>query len=432
MVKKPNVLLFHTHDTGRFIGPYGVDTVRTPHLERVAAEGVVFERAYCSAPQCSPSRASLFTGRYPHSNGVVGLTHTAEVDLGPEEIHASTHFARLGYETARFGICHETRQPKALGYHWHWPENAARKAAENFVGFLEGRGNATAPWFASVGSFETHRPFDFDGCTPEDALGITVPNGLNAEGEATRADAAALQGSVERVDEALGRILEALEAQGALDDTLVLVTTDHGLPVPRAKCNLYEAGTGIFMMMRCPRALPMGRREGGRIANIDVLPTLLDAVGAPADLPGRERIEGRSHWDALCAGRGTERDMAFLEQTHQFYYDPARGAVDGRWRYMRNFLWGPGVHVPGDIRATDLFVENLDTAHTPRGHPEEELYDLSADPTERANLARDAAYEPILARMRSAVAAEMRRTNDPLLEGPIDCGRFQRLIAEMR
>ena len=124
---KPNVVIFHTHDIGQYLHCYGVKTVRTPNLDKFAEQGVRFARSFCTQPGCSPSRASLFTGRYPHNNGVMGLTHANfGWDLRPEEKHLAQFLKEAGYATVAIGVIHETHSgAKRCGYDRHIKKNLA-------------------------------------------------------------------------------------------------------------------------------------------------------------------------------------------------------------------------------------------------------------------------------------------------------------------
>ena len=428
---RPNVVVYISHDTGRFIGPYGVATVQTPNADRVAAEGAVFENSFCTAPQCSPSRAGLFTGRYPHANGVMGLTqgHFAW-NLSDGQIHLAQRLKDLGYATAVMGTTHETRNDlethKKIGFEFDtgWPFRL-EKLPGALNEFLAGNGGTGRPFYIQIGTAVTHRPFDLDGAEPDDSLGVTLLPYL-AETPGTRKDFAALQGSVKRWDEGLGDVLKALDSRGLADNTILVVTTDHGIAMPRAKCSLYDLGIGVLLLIRWPGGpVPAGARYEELVSNVDVVPTLLEAVGGEAD----GSIQGRSFWPLLAGGSYEQRQEIFAEMTFHTYYDPMRCIRTQRYKYIRNFEMCPGMHMPGDVRRQPTFAEN---AGLKLGqHPYEELYDLQSGPNELKNLAGDRACAEVRVRLCRALANWMRATGDPLLEGPIPSPFYRKSVGDL-
>ena len=278
---KPHVLLFHCHDLGRHLPCYGVNTVHAPNTTRLAEEGVRFTNAFCVAPQCSPSRASMFTGRYPHANGVMGLTHAEFAwDLHPTERHMAAHLADAGYHTASIGVIHETHRPaQEWGYHEREELRGAAADAttvcdrtiaflERYVGEAVGRGaiadgaaNVRQPFFLSAGCFEPHRTtssddahrvgFCGDYLSPDDGAGVHVPSYL-ADTPGTREELAGLQGAIRHMDAQFGRVLDVVDRLGIRENTLVIFTTDHGIAMPRAKCTCYDPGLEIALILRLP------------------------------------------------------------------------------------------------------------------------------------------------------------------------------------
>jgi arylsulfatase A-like enzyme len=239
----PNVVIVVTHDTGRHLGPYG-RRVATPSLDRLAAEGVLFEQAFCTAPQCSPSRASLLTGLVPHRHGLIGLAHRG-FGLRPDAAQRTLPrlLGHAGYRTHLFGFQHEAVDPHDLGYQQvvQPPSTGSRShlcraVAPAAADFLAGA--PTEPFFAMVGFEETHRPFDpveLNDATLED---LQVPAFL-PDTPVVRRDVADLEGSVREADAAIGQIVAALDRAGLADRTLVVYTTDHGIAFPGAKSTDY-------------------------------------------------------------------------------------------------------------------------------------------------------------------------------------------------
>src|SRR5258708_24551913 len=170
-----SVLLFTCHDLGQHLGCYGRTTVNSPALDGLALAGVRFARSFCTAPQCSPSRASLHTGRYPHSAGVMGLAHAPYGwRLGPAERHTVRLLADAGYATALVGMQHLIERGSALelGYQPVLPVAPAHEEAAAAVALLRELALREQPFYLEVGFEEPHRPYDFGGAQPDETRGV--------------------------------------------------------------------------------------------------------------------------------------------------------------------------------------------------------------------------------------------------------------------
>ncbi len=430
---RPNVVVYIAHDTGQFISPYGVKTVQTPNAERVAAEGAVMLNSFCTAPQCSPSRAGLFTGRYPHANGVMGLTHGKFAwDLNEGEIHAAQRFKDLGYATAILGTTHETHNDHEahlkVGFEFDagWPFPLGN-LTPTLNEFFDANDPADHPFYVQIGTAVNHRPFDHDGAKPDDSLGVTLLPYLD-DTPTTRRDFAMLQGSVKRWDEGLGDLLKVLDERGLADNTILVVTTDHGIDMPRAKCTLYDPGIQALLLMRWKNGgiAPSSRYEE-LVSNVDVAPTLLEAIGAEGD----ERIQGRSFRGLLAGSSYEPRETIFAEMTYHSHYDPMRCVRTQRYKYIRNFEMGPGIHQGQEVVKQAIRYENAESYFKPGWHPYEELYDLETDPNEMNNLAGEDALNDTRDKLRRALGSWMRETGDPLLDGPIPSPFYHKSISDL-
>lgn len=409
-MEKPNILLVISHDTGRHLGSYG-RKVETPELDRVAAEGIQFDNYFCTQPQCSPSRGSILTGQYGHNHGLMGLTHLGHtMKSGVRTLPAAMKDS--GYDTWLFGFFHESiggaAEGEKLGYDHvvKVPGNAAERVTDELEKFLSDRAVGAPPFYASVGFEETHRPFD--GFEADETDAVEVPPYLPDTPE-VRKDVARFHGSVKELDRAIGRIRKLLD-----EDTLLIYTTDHGIPFPRAKGTLSDAGLETALIMKLPKALARrGIRQRELLCNIDLMPTLLELVGG--EVP--EGIDGRSFLPLLKKEAYEERTQFFCELTWHDRYHPMRGVRTTRYKYIRNFTDGPSVYMPYDIHESlsgQAVKERFSAPNT-----EEELYDLAADPLEQTNLAGSGAHYDVLAELRGRVAEWMKETDDPLLKGPV-------------
>jgi arylsulfatase A-like enzyme len=410
MPRRPNILVVITHDSGRRFGCLGAG-VDTPHVDRLAEQGALFTRAFCTAPQCSPARASAWTGLYPHRHGLIGLAH-----LGfrphPETRFLPSLLREAGYRTALFGFQHEAPNADRLGYD-EIRRGDAHSTAATLPLLREFLDNPPpTPFYACVGLGETHRPFPAAG-TPDEPATVTVPGWL-PDDPVVRADLADLHGMIRRVDRFVGEVDELLDRTGLADNTLLLYTTDHGVAFPRAKGTLRDAGLGVMLAARGPGGFDGGKRIDRLASTMDLTPTLLEL--ARADIP--DGLDGRSLLPLLRDAGAPWRDHLFAELTYHTAYDPMRAVRTERFKYIRSFEDRPMVFLPHvDAAPTKDLVMQRGEHRVPR--PAELLYDLAHDPFERTNLSDDTAYAGVLAHLRNRVERWMRETGDPLACGPV-------------
>jgi len=427
MSKPPNVLVIICHDLGQRLGCYGVSKLRTPVIDALARQGVLLENYFATAPLCSPSRGSIMTGLYPHTNGLMGL-----VNRGWDMPDAYPTLAQLlrqgGYATALFGFQHEKTDPHRMGYQEHHHRQGrhwCEEVSEAFASWVQARRRSDPPFFACMGFFEVHRPFKHDRYEPDDPAAVQVP-GYLPEAPEVREDLADLHGLIFAVDAAMQRTLSALEAAGIAENTLVIFTTDHGIAFPRAKSTLYDPGIATALILRWREAFAGGARYRHLLSNVDLLPTILECAGLP--IPAH--VQGRSFLPLLRGEPYEPRRQIFAEKTWHDVYDPIRAIRTDRFKYIRNFpdrdgrppSARPRLILPVDIEQSlsRQALRRLGDPHL-QGRPEEELYDLDKDPDELHNVAGDPAYGSALSDLRSRLERWMERTADPLLKGPIPC-----------
>lgn len=409
---KPNILLMICHDLGRHLGCYGIENLNTPNLDEFADRGIRFTNYLCTAPQCSPSRGSIITGRLPRNNGLMGLAHLGwTLDDGIKTLPQL--LSDYGYETYLFGVQHEarTKNVKRLGYQHIGEQGKAWDVADAVIGFLKER-DSHQPFYASVGFFEPHRPYDQLEYTPDDPDTVSVPPYL-PDVPGVRQEIAQLQGMIRAVDHEVGRVLTTLKETGLWENTLVIFTTDHGVALPRAKGTLYDPGVGTALIMHGPH-LDHCRVENSLLSNVDLLPTIMDYIGA--SLP--TGLDGRSFLTLLQRGFYKKRSHIHLEMTWHDRYEPVRGVRTEGYKYIRSFGARPLVYIPADIYDSPSGKAVRDEYYGSQ-RPGEELYDLDKDPLERKNVIDDPGYQWIAEQLRKKLEKSMKVTKDPLMNGPI-------------
>ena len=432
--RRPNILMFIPHDLGDHLHCYGHQSVRSPNLDRLAETGVRFTNFFTAAPECTPSRAGLYTGQYIHQTGLMGLCHRGW-EFNPDTKHLAQRLWDAGYQTCLFGTQHETgKSPMRLGYNHIFAQKEMRSSfdiCEVAARWIERDApHEPKPWFACVGFQDTHRPWrpakDFE---PDD---VEVPPYLPETPE-TRADLAELHQAVLDMDTGIGRVLSAIENSPMAENTIAIYTVDHGIPFPRAKATYYDPGIRMPLLVRLP-----GRFEGGKVcdqllSNLDYTPTILELCGV--EVPGG--LEGRSFVELLEGRPYEERDAVFGALYYDAFYDPIHCVRSRTHKYIRSFAVTPedaagadpevlAKHETGTwIRADDSDVQRSPTWEViKRDGPfppplPEELYDLEADPLEQRNVVSEPQYADVLKALRHRLQDMMQRTCSPLLKGHV-------------
>jgi N-sulfoglucosamine sulfohydrolase len=410
---RPNVLYLHSHDTGRYVQPYGYP-VPTPNIQHLADQGALFRQAFCAAPVCSGSRAALLTGQCTHATGMLGLAHRGYRLHHPER-HIAKVLGDFGYWTGLVGEQHVSADPGDLGYDQVVDLDSTRvsdvaPAATKLIGM---RAQETEPFFLSVGFFETHREF-FEPSSIRDVLYSRPPENIPDNAQ-TRRDMASFRASARALDQGVGTVLNALEENGLADDTLVILTTDHGLAFPDAKCTMYDRGIGVMLLLRGPGGFERGRVYDAVVNQLDLYPTICDVVG----LEHPSWLEGTSLLPLVHGDITEVHEEIFAEVTYHAAYEPQRAVRTSRYKYMRRY----NDQHPGKVLA------NLDDSMTKDvilaagwadvDPPWEALFDLWLDPEEGNNRIEDPALAGVSEDLRQRLHDWMVRTGDPLVDGPV-------------
>ncbi len=423
---RPNVLMITCHDIGQHLGCYGVKSSPTENLDRLAERGVRFANFHSTSAVCSPGRGSLHTGRYPQSNGLMGLTHAPWWwKLNDDEKHTAAYLKEAGYETSLIGFNHVHSNPERLGYERALSRKRdAHETVRAAADLFERAKNSDKPFFAKVGFTEVHRRFTH-GTWAEN--GVFIPPYLQDTPD-IRSDLEAFQATIRFFDQRVGEILDQLEKSGQAANTLVIMTSDHGIPYPGAKWSARKAGIENPLIMHCPgTALDGGKVFNGMMSNVDVLPTLLDLLGL--DVP--ERIQGISFKDYI-EGRAKKppRNYVYGQYTPDMKRDNlSRCILSDRYHLIRYFDQGRKVNYPVDVHPQE-FANHVLRCKTAGTRPFYQLYDIQNDPYELNDIGSNKDNAAIVSELSKQLLAWMKEVNDPLLDGPLRTPYYERSIKD--
>ncbi|MCH2603260.1 MAG: sulfatase, partial [Pedosphaera sp.] len=416
--KQPNFILFITDDISwDDLGCYGSKVAKTPHLDQMANEGMLFHGAYLSISSCSPSRCSIISGRYPHNTGAAEL-HTelpADQPVFPEALQVA------GYYTAISGK-HHMGKAVNRGFDKVSGGKGPSKSAD-WVPMLQERPK-DKPFFFWFASSDAHRGWALNGKAPlykpED---IEVPPYLY-DGPVTRKDLAEYMHEVSRTDYYMGQLRAELKRQGIEKDTYIIYMTDNGRPFPRCKTRLYDSGIRTPFLIARPGTIAPSETHS-LISSIDISATILELAGAKKD----KRIQGVSFAPILENPKVTVRDYVFAEHNWHVYQAHERMVRFGNFLYIRNnFPNQPNLSYESDDHypaGLELWQAHAAGKTNPKQYqlfanpcPPEELFQVNEDPHQLKNLADDPKHAKTLKQARALLTEWVKQTGDSIPANP--------------
>lgn len=437
---RPNILFIIFDDWGwQHAGAYGCDWVKTPNFDRVAREGVLFKSAFTSNPKCSPCRATILTGRnsWQLEEAVChGGIFPPKFAVYPDLLEKSGYVVGLtgkGWGPGKFDLEGRTRNPAGPSFDGHKIEVPAKGIqpsdyAANFTDFLATQ-KSGQPFCFWVGFKEPHRAYEEgSGVRLGKKLSDVQVPGYFPDNDVVRGDLADYAIEVEWADAQIGRVLDVLQKSGQMDDTLIIVTSDHGMPFPRVKGQIYEDGYHLPLAMRWGKGIKPGRVVEDFINVRDLAPTYLELAGVPV----HEQMTGKSLVNILRSEKSgfieDRKVMLAGKERHDMgrpndWGYPVRAIRTPEFFYSHNYhpeRWPAcnpetGYGNCDDGPTKTWIVENkglfYDLAFNYR--PEEELYDIVNDPQCLKNLAQDPRHTATKQELRTKLDAMLKSENDP-------------------
>ena len=423
---RPNILFMVSDDISwAHAGAYGDKVVKTPAFDRIAAEGVLFTNAFCSVSSCSPSRATILTGQnfwqLGEAANLRGTLHRDQFQVYPEILE------KAGYHVGSHSKAWSPGSIEAGG----WSHNPAGLEAHGFEDFLKTLPE-DKPFCFWQGSSDAHRPYEAgsgskSGMKVED---VVVPP-FFPDVPIVREDILDYYFEVQRFDQLVETNLKLLEKIGRVENTIVVVTSDNGMPFPRGKADMYDYSARMPLAISWPKGVPGGRVVHDFTNLIDMAPTFLEAAGLKLhpDMTGKSLLalltSGKQGWvdskrDATYYGREAHSVYRISDNRRGY---PSRAVRTKDFLYIRNFdpdRWPVGREFK-DVDPSPTRTYMLEhKAEIPRLYdlsfakrPAEELYDLKKDPAQIVNVAAQAKYRSHKQALSARLKGYLKHTNDP-------------------
>jgi len=415
--RRPNMVVFLSDDHGCLDSPvYGGKGVRTPTMQRLADEGMVFDRAFVASPACGPSRAALLSGLMPARNGA-GPNHTLP---RPDTQIMVKLLQKQGYEVVAFGkVAHGRKHPEMVGFDY-WRDGRREQLIELVRKFLQSR-TSDKPLCLMVGDHRPHVAWIKESTYDPDK--VVLPDHF-VDTKETREHWARYLTDVTGMDAAMAEVDRMARRHFGTDDYLLMYSADHGAQWPFGKWNLYDAGVRTPMIFRWPGKIASGVRTDAMVSWIDMMPTLIELAGGTVP----EEIDGKSFAEVLLGKSKQHRDIIFTTHSGDGVMNvyPIRAVRTRRFKYIRNLRPDCYHSNHSDILRKDgagAYWDSWDEAaqNDPKAaatvakyyqRPAVEFYDLGKDPTEQHNLADNPNYREQIRRMSGMLDEWMKNQGD--------------------
>ncbi len=420
----PNIVWLIADDVSPDLGCYGRESIRTPHLDKLAADGLRFDRMFSQFASCSPSRASFFSGRYPGSMdaGDMKIPLDDGVALLPAMLRPAGYYS---FNVGKFHIGgYESKRPRP-GFLLHYPENVRPQfdavstvgVVEEWEAMFDARPK-DRPFFMAVGFHEAHRGWDPKAIEefPYSEDDVSVPPFL-ADIPEVRDDLAKYYSEISYMDAKIGAILAKLDSEGLRDNTVVMFFSDHGLPFTRCKTQVYDSGLHVPLIARWPNGIAPGGVHSGLWELVDLVPTLCELAGAkPAN-----GVQGKSFANVFKDPGAPGKQYVFGERNMHDTDDHVRSVRSEWYQYIENAY-------PDEMMANAFDLIKSPAQQAMRAlyeagklppyqshafvtsRPAVELYDLESDPHALYNIADEPEYGDVRAQMKR----ELDRYNSDL------------------
>jgi N-sulfoglucosamine sulfohydrolase len=441
-----NIVLFVTDDQSPDVGAYGNAVIKTPNMDALARDGVLFRNAFCTTASCSASRSVILSGLHNHFNGQYGHEHAYHHFSSFDRVKSlPVRLTESGYETIRVGKYHVAPESVykfdvALSGNARNPVQMADKVEE----YLAKR-NKESPFFLYFCTADPHRGGgertdlanspDAFGNIPEGYEGVEstyynpaevpVPSFL-PDTPTARSELAMYSESISRIDQGLGRLIQHLKDAGIYERTVIIFTSDHGMAFPGAKTTLYEPGMRVPMIVHDPRLTTRGTENIAMLSHVDLTPTILDMASVLGNKDNHPQdFHGRSWAGILGQHKPSGWDEVFASHTFheiQMYY-PMKVVHGRRYKLIWNIAYQLPYPFASDLWAAstwkDRYQQGPDTLYGKRTvaryihRPQFELFDLQEDPDEVNNLAEMPEHIELLENLKAKIKIYQSKTKDP-------------------